>query len=284
MYELREIKKPWPISQSQINLFSKCKLLFYFRYLTNIGDLSTIWPGNLFGKTEHAILEEILKIIIEGRRDENDILRSIKGMFPEKFEALRIAAGKRWGVSREYNKDVFNTDGEKYARVLASFINKLIPQQFSKLQPEFRLSIPYDEYVNVMGIIDIVLFHDENKYEIFDLKITTDSKKYYFVDWEYEFQSLMYEYLTQNEFKNKMDAFTFVVLNRHEKALFLKQRILSLDVDQRLDDEKYKDLHFAIKELRDFIFNIPEDLKKLKCNQYNECRWCSYKKEYCDKI
>lgn len=285
-YKLRDIKAPWPISQSKINLFETCKMNFYLRYLTDIGDLSTVWPGNLFGKTEHAILEEILKIISEGRRDEADILRSIKGMFPDKFNELRKASGKRFKLSREFNEETFFSDGEKYARILASFINKFLPQQFYKLCSELNVEVPYDEYINLMGIIDVTLFHDENKYEIYDLKITTESNKFYFVDWEYEIQSIMYDYLTQKKFNTKMDAFTFIVLNRHERALFLKQQYKVLDLE-RPDDDKFKDLRTTVDELKNFVFDIPttaKDLKKLKCNKYDVCRWCAYKKEYCDKI
>jgi len=282
MYELRKIDK-WGISQSQLNLFATCKAYYFFRYLTNLGDLGIVWPGNLFGKTLHAILEDILKMISEGRRDEADILRSIKGMFPDKFSELRTAAGKRWRASREYNEEKFNIEGEKYARVLASFINKFLPQTFHELKSEMKVEIPFDEKVVITGIIDVALFHTPEQYEIFDLKITTDSSKFYFVDWEYETQSLLYELLTHKTYNNKMDAFTFVVINRHEKALFLKQRYLSMDVDNVNEDTKYQELYASVKELRDFIYNIPSDIKKLKCNKYDTCRWCEYKK-FCDKL
>lgn len=283
-FEFKDIKAPWSLSQSQINSYETCKLKYMFRYFTNIGDIETTWPGTLFGKVQHAILEDLLNSINAGERDEMTLVRSVKGQFEDRYNDMRKAAGKKFKLSRDYNEEDYLSDGDKYSRILASFINKFIPLNFHKLLSEFKIYVPYNERLRMTGITDVTLFTDENHYEIFDLKVTIDSSKYYFVDWDYEIQSILYEHLTNHQFGFPMELFTFIVLNRHERALFLKQQYKILDDEDR-KKQKFEDLFKEVAEIDEFIFNLPKDnLKALKCNKYDQCKWCNYKKEYCDKI
>lgn len=282
-FEFKEIKVPWSLSQSQINSYQTCKLKYMFRYFTSIGDIDTTWPGTLFGKAQHAILEDLLNSINAGERDEMTLIRSIKGQFADRFSEMRKAAGKKFKLNRDFNEEDYLSDGDKYSRILASFINKFIPLTFHKLLSENKIYVPYSEKVRLTGITDVILFHDENKYELFDLKVTTDSSKYYFVDWDYEIQSTLYEHLTKHEFGFPMELFTFIVLNRNERALFLKQQYKILD-DENNKQQKFNDLFKDVAEIEKFIFDLPKDnLVSLKCNQFNVCHWCNYK-TYCQEV
>lgn len=281
-YNEKEIHKPFPISQSKINLFNSCKLQFYFRYLTDLGDMSITWPGTLFGKTEHAILEDIIAKIKEGERKELALIRSIKGSFQSKFDEFVKEAGKKFKESRAYNYNEFVAEGEKYAKVLASFINRFIPQEFHRLESEKNLTIHYDKEIDLTGIIDVMLFQDEKNFDIFDLKNTTDSEKFYFVDWDFEMQSTMYDLISSKHYKGKMNSFAFIVMNRDDRTLFIKQNY-SILRDDEVEERRFKNLKQDIDNVKTFVFGKREELKRYKCNKYDSCKWCGYS-AVCKKI
>jgi len=282
-YKLRTIQKPFPISQSKINLFNMCKLKFFFRYLTDIGDHDTVWPGTLFGKTLHAILEEILKMINEGNKVELDIIRATRGMFEQKFIELRDEVKNRWKESRAYDPVKYIDDGEKYSRILASFILKFIPPTYKNLMSELEVNVPYDEILSLTGIIDMLLINNDNEYNVFDFKTTTESEKFYFVNWDFEIQSSLYEMILQKRFEQAISSFGFIVLNREERTLFLKQKLSILETADNVIIRE-RNLHNKINELKIFTFGERAKLGVYKCNKFDVCRWCSYKKQYCDKV
>lgn len=276
-YNIREIKHPIEISASKINLFKECPIKYYFRYLTDLDVKQTIWPGNLFGQTLHRILEDTIKQVND-KIDFNSIVIESKGKFQDIFFKLREEAGKDWKKSRAYDEAEYLKKGEKFTNILLKFIIKFLPESSSQLMSECKFKHPWFMNADVVinGITDLIIFNQDNTIDIVDLKVTSNSEQYYFVYWNWNVQSLIYEYLTFKAFERYASTFNFIVVNHDEKTLFLKRKY----VEQPQDMEQYFGyLNNIITQMYEFIF--APDLS-LKCYG-NGCKWCEYK-NYCAKI
>lgn len=275
-YNIREIKSPVEISASKINLFKECPVKYYFRYLTNIQVKQTIWPGNLFGQTLHHILENTIEAI-NNNTDFNSILIDSKGKFEEIFFKLREEAGKDWKKSRTYDEPEFLKKGEKFANILIKFLFKFFPEESGQIISERKFKHPwiFNDDIVINGITDVIIFDKENQFDIVDLKVTSNSEQYYFVHWDWNVQSLIYEYLTNKEYGGYASTFNFIVINHDDKTLFLKKKLID-----RPDDLKYyfNYLGNIINIMYEFIHK-PD----LKMKNYGNCKWCEYKK-YCEKL
>lgn len=292
----REIVKPFKISNSRIALFKTCPLQFYFRYLTSLGDMQTTWPGTLFGLANHEIFEDVIASWNNGE-SHTDIVKRVKaGLFVEKFWKLREEKKSSWKESRSYDEESYLKEGVKYSTILTKFFLKFIPPHVELIKSEFEISHPFDgvEDIILNGIVDCAMMHkveiNENgddiiPYDILDLKTTTDSEKYYFVDWEFETQNTIYEYLCKKEFGRFCDSFSFVVLNREERTLFLKQRLTPAYENEEQFYERLGLLRERIIEVRDFTFQKNKPLLALRRGSvhYERCKWCPYKK-HCETI
>lgn len=283
-YSIKEIKFPIRISSSKINVFNECILKYLFQSWSDIDIKQIIWPGNLLGQSCHRILEHAICEINAGT-DRNNILRQTKGMFEDKFWELReeVKKDKRmeWRESRKYQEETYLRTGEKYAQALVKFILNFVPDEFFKLLSEQSMEKPWvnDSDILITGITDLIIRSSEQDFKIFDLKVTSKSSQYFFVNWEKNIQSIMYQYLTNQIFNELPKSFGFIVMDPEEKLLFYKEKKIKADA------VNYSYIDNIIKQMKKIIFDVQENgfSKQYKCRDNNLCKWCEYKKE-CAKI
>jgi len=123
---------------------------------------------------------------------------------------------------------------------------------------------------------------DVRPYSIYDLKVTQYGYTYYFVDWDYELQNVLYEYLSFQELGYAWNGFAFVVVDRTEKTLFVKPYF-----HNEKNDQRFNEMHVQINRLKRFVF---ADKKKMNWSavkkfsyEYEKCKWCPYKK-HCQEL
>jgi hypothetical protein len=278
MIEIKQRELPVTISSSKIKLFLECKAKYFFKYLTTLSVKEKVWPGTLFGKTCHSLTEDLIKYINE-EQPKGDIIKLLKDQFGDRFKIEREKEtqenNRQWKTTRGYNEEEFIRVGNKYSNLLIKFLLQIIPTDLFELHSELELSHPWiDPNINLKGIIDLIFFYNDPppRYSINDLKVTKKSSKYYFVDWDRDIQSLIYEYLTFKEYNFYADNFDFLVMNYEENNIFLKRKIIEINTKNSIDYYNY--LNIILQEMKSFIVDPKITLKEK--NTMNNCSWCEY--------
>lgn len=273
-FNIRTREVPITLSTAKIKLFSECKAKFFFKYLTDISIKQTKWPGTLFGKACHSIMEDMVLQLNE-KIERKEILKNTNGQFERKFYGLKEEFKKELKFPRSYDEDDLISKGNKYSYSLVEFLLQVIPLDYFSLltEKEFTVNWEYDKDILINGIIDLLLFKDKENYYINDLKVTKDNGKYFFVNWQYNIQSLLYEYITNQEYKVPPKAFNFIVLNYEDKTLFMKRKFI--------EEINLKYLNNLFQKIKEYILH---PFITIECKNYNsKCRWCEFKK-VCDMI
>lgn len=275
-YNIVKTDYPLKIDASRLNNFIKCPREYFYVYHTDLPDKRTIWPGTVFGKAIHQVVETMLL-------DANNktLKPNYKGLFANIYFAMIADAKEKklWKENRFYDEEEMIKLGDKYANLICQFIlNYLITDKTINILAEQRFEVPweFDERFFAVGLADIILFYENAKANIYDVKTTSFNETYYCMDWDRNIQSKMYEYFLYKTHNIIPDAFGFLVVNKNEKTLFLKNKII--DKEEFLQIEKYFSyITETARNLDTFIHNR-EKFKMTDFYEYNKCKWCGYKK------
>jgi hypothetical protein len=283
-YEFKTPTLPYKLDASKLNQFiNVCPVQFYFKYFSTIKIKETTWPNTVFGNTAHKIVENAF-IDLNNKRPIKDIIKdNQEGGFEKIFFSYKKRADNTFKESRYYEEEDFLKQGLQYTTALLKFIgNHFNYDLISIINPELKYTYVYDlvEDIIVTGRIDFQVLYKNGTHEIYDLKTTTNHGQYLFVDWEHSLQGMMYEYFALRRFCTLPETFNYLVVNKDEKLIFLKSKIL----EEFEDAEAYfKPLSKIIRMAKKFL-SIPHEKKiKLKTQSYNTCKWCNYKKE-CSRL
>lgn len=276
VFKLKPRKDIIQISNSKIGLFNTCYLQFYFRYLTDYPVKPVVWPATLLGEALHKIVELSIQYMNANR---NVNLKKLKkeiqdniDSFKKIYDVMLIEKQNEFKKSRGYDYDEFVEKGEKYRDLLINFVIGYF-YDYDEIKTEAEFKTMWKDNVEMIGYIDLLARKDK-EYSIFDLKVTKDSFKYYFVDWDFNFQSQIYEMLTYKSdfsFDTWAKDFSFIVCNHEDKTLFFKQKMLS-----KPDDI---DAYFSILNSNiDSLINFIKDPRPMNVNNVRTitCRWCNY--------
>lgn len=274
LYEIYPLPDIYQLSKSKIDLFYDCYWKFFFRYLTNYPVTPTVWPATLFGETIHEILEFVVASM-KSQQTSSFILKSIKPMFKDIFDRKLIEKADSFKKSRAYKYENMIEDGEKYAKLLASFVIGYF-KEFHDLISEVSFEQLVFPNVKFTGFADLVVFNSADNYSIIDFKTTKDSYKYYVVDWKKDLQSNIYLYLGKNMFSNLYaKRFSYLVMNYEVDQLFLKSNTIK---ENQLEDIHYLNLLKTYSNpILDFYINFREKKFQTTSANKNKCHWCVYK-------
>lgn len=274
LYEIYPLPDIYQLSKSKIDLFYDCYWKFFFRYLTNYPVTPTVWPATLFGETIHEILEFVVASM-KSQQTSSFILKSIKPMFKDIFDRKLIEKADSFKKSRAYKYENMIEDGEKYAKLLASFVVGYF-KEFHDLISEVSFEQLVFPNVKFTGFADLVVFNSADNYSIIDFKTTKDSYKYYVVDWKKDLQSNIYLYLGKNMFSNLYaKRFSYLVMNYEADQLFLKSNTIK---ENQLEDIHYLNLlKTYANPILDFYINFREKKFQTTSANKNKCHWCVYK-------
>jgi len=281
--EKQNIRKQ--VSYSQISLFNTCPTQYYFKYIVKDQTPETVWPGGLFGSAVHLGAEDAIKMKNEGVK-YNIIEKELKDNFTYYFRQAKkeIKEKDEFKESKEYrlHKKEFVKSGNKALNSVIQFINNYIKDDYDKLYPEKRYKIPWNKDLDCSGIIDIKIEKD-NKVYILDLKVTSDGYKFWWINWNNDIQSFMYDYLIYSEHKIIPEFFSYVIYDRKLGMLFLKNRNIIKPIEQV--KEKLNKHITAIQNFR--TMEEEEAVEYAKPHKLN-CLWCAFKKrckyKYEDKM
>ena len=271
------------LSASKINLFYECPRKYFFRYLLNWPEdekiVQTVWPGTGFGLMIHQILEFAIIKKKEKVKDK-DIIKEAESSFKPFYDKWLEDNKKDFKKSRGYTYKAFVAKGEKYSKMLTTFVLNYFTLQGNNadLLPEFKFDIEYEfvEGVTLRGIVDLIYIISDEKYELVDFKTTKDSNKFYFTDWAIDTQSLIYIYYAAKTFDKYPETFDYLVLNHELKTLFFK----SFDLKTKHKNDKlFQGLTYQVEEVRDYTRK--PDLV-LANPERDKCYWCEYR-DHCNK-
>lgn len=272
--------EPVNISPSKLNLFLKCPLQYYFRYLYNWKKkpIQTNWPGSGFGDATHKTLEWSLNELKNGKPttqiNRELVMLKVWTMFYDKWLKEKKEDGSL-KISKNYNYEKFTSKGEKYCKYMIQLMFKECKNfKILKTEEKFSSDFKFLKRVEINGIIDLALFFTD-KYKLFDFKTTKEGEKFFFVDWERDIQSLIYQYYYYILLEEMPHSFCYLVLDHEKKVIFSKEIYLS---KIKKTKKHFKYLIDSLKFIRDFSLN--PDLSMANPSE-NNCRWCDYK-FWCD--
>ncbi len=274
VYQLRPIPEIYQLSKSKIDLFFDCHWKYFFRYLTNYPVVPTVWPATLFGETIHEILEFVIEQM-QQKQKESTILKAISPMFKTIFDRKMDEKQNDFKKSKNYRYDTTIRDGEKYSKILASFVINYF-KDFHTIISEVAFEQQVLPNVKFTGFADLIVFDSPETYSIIDFKTTKDSYKFYVIDWNYDLQSNIYLYLSKNMFSNiYAKRFSYLVMNYETNQLFLKSNKTK---ENLLSDEHYIKLFEAYSNpILEFSVNFTADKFKKINATLEKCYWCAYK-------
>ena len=280
IYKVKPAKDIVQISNSKLGLFNTCYLQFFFRYLTDFPVKPTVWPATLLGEALHKVVELSIEQMNSSTVSKIDKLKkeikSNVSSFKEVYDIMLEEKKHEFKKSRGYDYNEFVEKGEKYRDLLINFMINYF-YDYDSIQTEREFKTMYTDDIELIGYIDLLGFKN-NEFSIFDLKITKDSYKYYFMDWDYNFQSLIYEYLSYKDNVCKTETpkwasdFSFIIVNHEEKTLFFKQKFLEQPKDVK---EYFSNIDKAINNVVNFV-RQPKFIDEYKPSAVT-CKWCNYK-------
>ena len=259
-------KKPISISYSRLSLFGDCPAQFYFRYMTDLKVAETTWPGTIFGKAMHKVLEfSFPNATITG----SSFRPSAEDTFEAEFVHQREKAGAAFKMSRGYSEAETIANGRKLAPRLVQFMSTYLGDAFVEAVPEADHVVAWNldaVSADIRLIIDVTA---EAGARVLDLKCTKHPEKYWFMDWAKDLQSLTYRWACETMSGNPVQRFEYVVLNPEERTLFIKG-------DRCGDHGQWQALRSAISGVAAFIAN--PDWETAALPSEHQCRWCDYGK------
>jgi len=234
-----------------------------------------VYPGGLFGSACHLALEDSLIMQNDGVQ-LNIIENEFKESFAKYFKKAKseIRDKDEFKESKEYrlHKKEFEKSGDKAIINIIQFMNKYI-KTFDNIYPEKKYTTSWNENLNCTGVIDVKI-ESEGKVYILDLKITGDSTKYWWTNWNTDIQSLMYDFLIYSDHKVVPESFGYLVYDRNLKMLFLKERNIKPNTLETVTAKLNKFIH----KIEDFQINHTEELAiSMAIPEKSQCNWCSYK-------
>lgn len=272
--EFKDITLPIKVDASKINLFNTCPFKFYLRYYSNLEVKDTTWPNTVFGTSVHKVVERAFKSFNNGV-DLQIVLDSID--FEKDFLYYKEKAGKSFRESRYYDEEEFIKLGKKYSAAIVKFIyNHFDTAKVYIIKPEIKFTCKFSfvDDIECVGKLDSLIQYNSGLYDIYDLKTTSKNEQYLFVNWDEAIQDLMYEYLTFMDYKQFANSFNFLVINKDEKMIFLKSKIITSPETEEELREYFSPLTISIKRMKKFLLLPYEEKIKFKLHAYNTCRYC----------
>jgi len=274
------------LSYSKISLFKKCPTEFYYKYVIKDNSVETSWPGGVAGSAIHLGLEKYITALNEGmplKQAEHFIDNSFEILFNEAKEEIKQDPKKVFKESKEFrlHKEDFFKGGNRALKAVLSFYNNYLYNRVSvEPEKEYKGLI---KKINLTGIIDVKIT-DNDEIKIIDLKITGDGSNFWWIDWNQDIQSKMYDLLIYQNFKKVPVSFGYLVYDRTLNFLYFKERMKYNNILEETGHDLY--LEDKIKEVERFIQKSLEDEeygKSLSNPQEKECQWCSYSHKCKDK-
>ena len=282
-YTLKELKLPYNISYSKINLFKDCKNKFYFNYLSEFSVPKRTWSTAVIGTAMHSTVEYFIgKLPVENinKKFASELQEYFMNVYKEQVtEAKKNTQYKR---TNGWSEKKYTEVAEKQIPLLCEFINRVYnyPSK-DELLSEMDLTIPfeYNDKINVTGKVDLVYIVDDQLVSFGDLKTTKNASNFWYVDWENNFQKMIYEYMLLKEVGSFPKRFEYIVSNYLERVAFTKDCYTIVDNY----DKYFLSLRAIIDEMWEFI-NNPDFVQATS----NWCHVCEYKEicpagGYCGK-
>jgi hypothetical protein len=250
------------------------------KYIIKDQSPETTWPGGLFGSTVHKMLETYLTKLNEGL-SHSQIVKDLNGTFQEFFNAEKkdLKSPKVFKESKEFrmHKDDFFDSGNKAFINVVDFFNKYF-KDYEEVEPEKEYKSSWNEDIDTTGIIDIKLKYPDQRIKIVDLKITSEGSNFWWINWNNDPQSHMYDFLVYDNVGVIPETFAYLVYDRALNMLFLKERTLAVNNIETIKQDSY--LNTLISTVKDFVDIVtiePEYAKKCARPKETQCQWCSYK-------
>jgi hypothetical protein len=200
-----------------------------------------------------------------------------KNSFKKYFllERNELTDNKVFKESKDFrlHKEQFFKKGDKGINIILNFIKKYF-QHYDIIESEKEYNISWDNKINTIGYIDIKLVKD-NIISIIDLKVTADGHNFWWVNWQEDIQSMIYDYLVYKDSGQYPESFAYLVYDRTLEMLYFKERT-------QIKQTNY--LNEIIDNLYEFILKAVDDetyALSLSKSDEKQCMWCTFKNK-CD--
>lgn len=258
------------ISASKINTIKDCLGKFHYKYILNINQTEILFVNTLIGLVIHSLMEESVNMI-RNKIKLKKINEFIDNNFELKYESileLELSKNKVLYAKKGFNKSEAIKGGIKWTKEFLVFLNSYLLRYSKEFYTERKFEFEYRNY-RITGFVDFISVNSKDEYHVLDFKTTSDLRKWYFVDFSSDIQSLFYSFAILNEFKSPMKKFSYLILSKDDRIIFVNS-----EKENRSEQEIFNSF--------DKIIDIIEQAKlnsnnpKLYSPDESKCGFCSY--------
>lgn len=277
------LKEKEHISASKISLIKDCLGKYYFRYIKKNEEKEILFSGTLIGIVIHSLLEDCVNIFKQTKKIKT-VNEFIDENFALKYDSIlnkEININKKILYKKKgFSEKQFLKDGIKWSKELFYFLDRYIIKYSEDYFAERRFEIEEQEYL-ITGVKDFIALDKEGNIHVADFKTTSDMKKWYFVDYRNDIQSLFYSWAALREFGNIMKAFSYLILSKDDRFIFVNNyREIRTEEEIKKSFSVIVDyVRKASKDSLDFSKWTPEESKCNFCTYVNICDYSKSKEK-----
>lgn len=258
------------ISASKINLINDCLGKYHFRYILKTEQKEITFIATIIGLVIHSLMEECVKMI-QKRSNIKLINKFIEDNFKLKYDSMLISESNKNKLiykKRGFKEPETIKSGIKWTKEFIIFLNNYLLKYSKEVFTEKKFEFEYKNY-KINGFIDFLSINSKDELHVLDFKTTSDLRKWYFVDFNSDIQSLFYSFAILKEYNKLMKKFSYLILSKDDKIIFV-------------NSEKENRTENQIIEAFDKIILLIENANKNSSNNEfyspteTKCGFCSY--------
>ena len=258
------------ISASKINTIKDCLGKFHYKYILKTNQVEILFVNTLIGLVIHSLMEESINMIRNGFKLKK-INEFIETNFESKYDSilqLELSKNKVLYAKKGFKKPEAIKTGIKWTKEFLIFLNRYLLKYSKEFYTEKRFEFEYKNYL-ITGFIDFLSVNSKDEYHVLDFKTTSDFKKWYFVDFSSDIQSLFYSFAILNEFKTSMKKFSYLILSKDDRIIF---------VNSEKENRDEKEITKSFDKIISIIEKAKENSSNVKLYSPDEtkCGFCSY--------
>lgn len=258
------------ISASKINSLKDCLGKFHYKYVIKIEQTEILFVNTLIGLVIHSLMEESISMVKAGFK-LNKINEFIENNFELKYHSIleiEISKNKVLYAKKGFKESEAIKLGIKWTKEFLFFLNRYLLRYSKEFYTEKKFEFEYKNYL-INGFIDFISVNSKDEYHVLDFKTTSDLRKWYFVDFSSDVQSLFYSFAILNEFKQLMKKFSYLILSKEDRIIFVNS-----EKENRNEKEITNSFNKIIKVMNDARENSSN--LKLYNPEESKCGFCSY--------
>ncbi len=258
------------ISASKINLIKDCLGKFHFKYIQKINQKEITFTATIIGLTIHQLMEDCVAMIRK-RIKLSKINEFIELNFESKYKSiieLELSKNRVLYKKKGFKEPEAIKSGIKWTKEFIVFLNSYLLKYSKEFYTEKKFEFEHKGFL-INGFIDFLSINSKDEFHVLDFKTTSDLKKWYFVDFSSDVQSLFYSFAILKEFNQVMKKFSYLILSKDDRIIF---------VNSERENRDKKEIEEAFDKIILLIQRAKENSSDTKFYNPHEtkCGFCSY--------